>query len=114
MAKDGADPDPINQEMGRRVAEERRARGWTQKQLAENTGWSEADADAGKARGMSPSRIANYEQGERRFSLEEAEMFATAFGDLPSAYFMCVVDRREASALAALRATPGPKTVARL
>lgn len=101
MAKD-APTDPVGVEMGRRIATERTNRGWTQKQLAERTGWLEADADEGKARGLSPSRIANYEQGTRRLDLEEAQILADAFDALHPAYFLCAVDERQARVLYAL------------
>jgi transcriptional regulator with XRE-family HTH domain len=65
MANNG-DPDPIGLEMGRRIRVERTAKNWTQEELAKATGWRQADADEGKALGLSPSRIANYEQGTRR------------------------------------------------
>jgi transcriptional regulator with XRE-family HTH domain len=55
--------DPVAVEMGRRIAELRVARDWTQRELAQATGWNEQDADDSAAKGLSPSRIANYEQG---------------------------------------------------
>lgn len=103
--------DRIGMEMGRRLAACRRARGWTQKELAEATGWSEDAADAGEARGLSPSRIANYEQGERRVGHEEAAIFAGVF-DIHQAYFLGAIDEVEARVLAALKPGPAPLAAA--
>lgn len=94
--------DPIAKEMGRRLAESRTARGWTQAQLAKLTGWRLEDAEAGKAKGISPSRIGNYEQGTRRFKNEEAEILGEVFG-LPAAYFLVVLDEHEAEVIIAMR-----------
>ena len=94
--------DPIAKEMAKRVRDQRKARKWTQLELAEATGWTAADDDAGKAKGYSPSRIGNYEQGIRRLGIEEAEVFEDTFG-LPSAYFLTVIDEREAQVVAAMR-----------
>ena len=99
---DGMAKDDIGSEMGRRIAEARKARGWTQKELAEQTGWSESAADDGSAAGFSPSRIGNYEQGERRVSNEEAEVFAQVFG-LHPAYFLAAISEQEARVLSAMR-----------
>lgn len=95
--------DPIAIEMGRRIAEERKARGLTQEQLAALTGWKPDEDEHADGRGLSPSRIANYEQGSRRIGNEEAEIFATAFPGLPPAYFMALIDVREARVLYAMR-----------
>lgn len=94
--------DPIALEMGRRLAECRDARGWTQAKLAAETGWTVEDAEAGQAKGLSPSRIANYEQGLRRIGHEEAEIFGRIFAK-PAAYFLVVIDEHEAEILIAMR-----------
>ncbi len=70
----------------------------SQTDLARLTGWSE---DAPKD-GLSPSRIANFEQGTRRIGHEEATAFESVFG-IPAAYFMDVLDAKEAGAIAVLR-----------
>jgi transcriptional regulator with XRE-family HTH domain len=106
-------PDPIGAEMGRRIAGQRVSRGWTQRRLAEETGWKQEDADVGRAQGLSPSRIANYEQGERRIDLEEAEIFARIFDGLTSAYFLGALDERESRVIHAMRHELPKKTVVR-
>jgi transcriptional regulator with XRE-family HTH domain len=72
--------------------------GWTQTDLAKATGWSEAKSEAG----LSPSRIANFEQGTRRIGHEEAETFERVFG-IPAAYFLDMLDAKEASVIGTLR-----------
>jgi transcriptional regulator with XRE-family HTH domain len=99
----GRAADPVGIEMGRRIRALRLARGETQEQLAKATGWRITDADDGRARGLSPSRIANYEQGTRRIDIEEAEILARLSDGLTAAYFLCVVDEREARVLHAMR-----------
>jgi hypothetical protein len=74
----------------------------TQVEVSAETGWRQEDADHGKAIGISPSQLGNYEQGTRRFQQEEAEQFSRVFG-LPSAYFLVVIDDREAEVLMAIR-----------
>ncbi len=107
------DVDRVNKDNGKRIAGLRAARGWTQKDLAERTGWRQADEDEGRAKGISPSRLGNYEQGTRTLGVVEAEMLATAFGDFPSAYFMGVIDEREALVIQAMRHPPSsPKKAA--
>lgn len=108
----GDPTDPVGLEMGRRIRSERAARKWTQEDLAKATGWRQSEADEGTAKGLSPSRIANYEQGTRRIDNEEAEILASIFG-LPSAYFLGVVNDHEARVLQALRATPPPRAASR-
>lgn len=100
-------PDLIAKEMASRIREQRTARGWTQKQLAEATGWNQSDDDDGASKGFSPSRIGNYEQGTRRLGHEEAEVFGRTF-NLPAAYFLVAVDEHEAEVIAALRRKPTP------
>lgn len=95
-------PDAVTLEMARRLRQCRKARNWTQADVAKAIGWRQEDADQGKAVGISPSGIGNYEQGTRRFSNEEAEMFGRAF-DLPSAYFLVAVDEHEAEVILAMR-----------
>lgn len=108
MANGKEQPDPIGLEMGRRIRELRAARGETQEQLAKATGWRVADADVGKAKGLSPSRIANYEQGTRRIAVEEAEILASLSDGLTAAYFLCAATEREARVQYAMRATDYP------
>ena len=104
MAKD----DPIGIEMGKHLAAMRSALDLTQEQLAKQTGWTLAGDDDGRAAGLSPSRIANYEHGTRRIGVEEAEIFSAIF-HLPAAYFMCLITEAEAHVLQALRNPPTPK-----
>lgn len=70
----------------------------TQHQLSKATGYRPRKV------GLSPSQIGNFEQGTRRVRHEEAEILAAVFADYPAAYFMALVDKREARLLAALRA----------
>ena len=86
MAKPKQEKDAISIEMGKRLAKCRKSRGWSQAELAAQTGWTQEDADEGRAAGFSPSRIGNYEQGSRRFSNEEAELFGRVF-DLPTSWY---------------------------
>lgn len=95
--------DKIGIEMGRRIRAARLGHEWTQEDLAKATGWRQADADNGRANGLSPSRIANYEQGTRRLDNEEADILSRIFG-LPSAYFLAAIDAHEAQVLQAMRA----------
>lgn len=105
----GKDSDPIGAEMGRRIKLLRAARGETQEELAKATGWRLMDADNGRAKGLSPSRIANYEQGTRRINVEEAEILAALSDGLTAAYFLCVASEREARVLHAMRTEHPPK-----
>lgn len=102
MARDDKNGDPIAKEMGQRIAAARKERGWTQDRLAHETGWRQADADHGRARGLSPSRLGNYEQGTRRLDVEEAEILSGVFG-LPAAYFLAAITRYEADILVAIQ-----------
>jgi transcriptional regulator with XRE-family HTH domain len=63
---------------GRRVRATREDRNWTQKKLSDETG--------GK---LSPSRIANYEQGTRELGIQEAEILGKALHVQPG-YLMGV------------------------
>lgn len=94
--------DPVAVEMGRRLAKCRKELDWSQARLAGETGWTQEDADAGQAIGFSPSRIGNYEQGSRRFKIEEAELFGRIFGRSP-AYFLVLIDEREDDVIIAMR-----------
>ncbi len=92
------DDDAVAAERGSRLRQCRKALSWKQSDLARATGWSEKHPE----RGLSPSRIANFEQGTRRIGHEEAEMLERVFG-IPAAYFMALLDPKEAGAIAHLR-----------
>lgn len=92
------DTDSVAAERGSRLRQCRKALGWTQIDLAQATGWSEKRP----SEGLSPSRIANFEQGTRRLGHEEAETFEIVFG-YPAAYFMGMLTAKEAGAIALLR-----------
>jgi transcriptional regulator with XRE-family HTH domain len=94
--------DPVAKEMARRIKEYREARNWTQEELARATGWTQDDDDNGASKGLSPSRIGNYEQGTRRLGVEEAEILCAVFGP-PSGYFLTVLDEHEAMVLTVVR-----------
>lgn len=101
-----APPDKLAIECGKRIVECRKDRGMTQEQLSVATGYRPRRA------GLSPSQIGNFEQGTRRIGYEEAEILAGIFKDYPAAYFMGLVDKREAKLLVVLRTenNPLPKT----
>lgn len=101
-----APPDKIALEGGRRIVECRNERGMTQLELSKATGYRLHRG------GLSPSQISNFEQGTRRIGHEEAELLARVFTDYPAAYFMGLVDKREAKLLVVLRTenNPAPKT----
>ena len=61
---------------GHRIKDRRVERGWTQRELSERTGHK-----------LSPSRIANYEQGTREPGIQEAEILAQAM-HVQAAYLM--------------------------
>lgn len=92
------DNDVVAAERGFRLRQCRKALEWTQTDLAQATGWSAQRP----AKGLSPSRIANFEQGTRRLGHEEAETLESVFG-YPAAYFMAMLDAKEAGAIALLR-----------
>jgi transcriptional regulator with XRE-family HTH domain len=94
--------DRVAKEMARRIRDHRLAREWTQEELAIATGWTQDDDDNGASKGLSPSRIGNYEQGTRRLGVEEAEILCAVFGP-PAGYFLTVLDEHEAQVLAAIR-----------
>jgi transcriptional regulator with XRE-family HTH domain len=94
--------DAIAVERGARLKRARKAKDWTQDQLARRTGWA-PDRPTG---GLSPSRIANFEQGTRRIGHEEAAVFESVF-QVPAAYFMVLLDHREADIIATLRGLTG-------
>lgn len=93
-----ADLDPVAVERGARLRRCRLAMDWTQAELSLETGWTPEDPDTG----LSASRIGNFEQGTRRIGHEEAEMFGRVF-EIPAAYFMALIDAKEAEVIAALR-----------
>lgn len=100
-----ADAHPIAIERGSRLKQCRKAKGWTQEELALATGWTTKEPTLG----LSPSRIANFEQGTRRIGHEEAEVFQRVF-EIPAAWFMALLDEREADILATLRGLSGRAT----
>lgn len=99
--------DPVAAEMGRRLRAEREFKSWTLDRLALETGWTQADADNGKAVGLSPTRLGNYERGERALGHAEAEILAEVFG-LHAAYFLAAIDEYEANVLLAIKKGPKP------
>ena len=97
--------DPVAVERGQRLRSTRERVGMTQQQVSAATGWTDIPGSPG----LSPSRIANYEQGTRRIDVEEAEVLASVFHAYPAAYFLCVVDEQEAKMLQLMRhKTPHP------
>lgn len=91
--------DPIAQEMGRRIYEERVKRGWSQYELGAATGY---DHKADNPVGISGSAIGNYEQGTRRITIDRALIFERVFG-LPAAYFLCLLSKEEALIIKTMR-----------
>lgn len=81
-------------ETGKRLREERKARGWSQAELAARC--------RGIGTGLTPAAIGNYEQGTRVISREKARILEAVFG-LPSAYFLGELTKEEALIIAALR-----------
>lgn len=87
-------------------------RDWTQEELSKRTGWTAARPSRAQKNALAASRLANFEQGTRRVGLEEAEILARVFGDLPAPYWMGVISEQEAAVLAAMRQgkkTDGPE-----
>lgn len=93
--------DPLSVEMGRRLREAREGREWSQEKLAEATGWSPEHPH----KGVHPSSIAMYERGERRVSIESAQAFSQIF-ELPSPYWLALIDQYEADVLMAIQKRP--------
>lgn len=89
--------DEIARECGLRLRECREAAHMTQHQLSRATGYRVRKG------GLSPSQIGNFEQGTRRIGHEEADILTRIFSDYPAAYFMGLVDKREAEIIILLR-----------
>lgn len=100
--------DHTAQLSGQRIRAARDARGWTQEQLARQTGWVTHEPSRAQRSALAPSRIANFEQGTRRVGLEEAQILAATFGDFPAPYWMGVISEQEAAVLAAMRRPGAP------
>lgn len=81
-------------ELGRRVKEEREARGWTQAELHRRCRRFDG--------GISPGAIGNYEQGTRPVSMRKAKILEAVF-NLPAAYFLGLLTKEEALVISALR-----------
>jgi transcriptional regulator with XRE-family HTH domain len=96
---------PLWVEMGRRVREARKARGWSQVRLAEETGWSLDHPH----RGIHPSSVAMYERGERQVPVEAAQAFSKIFG-LPPPFWLALIDEHESDVLLALQKRPRTAT----
>lgn len=88
---------------GQRIRDARERRGWTQEQLAKETGWTDTKPSRAQPTALAPSRIANFEQGTRRVGLEEAEILARTFRDYPAPYWMGVISEQEGAVIAAMR-----------
>jgi transcriptional regulator with XRE-family HTH domain len=101
-------PDPVATLSGARIRKAREARHWSQKDLAEQTGWVSHKPSRAQRMSLAPSRIANFEQGTRRVGLEEARILTTALGEFPAPYWMGVISEQEAAVLAALRRSEPP------
>lgn len=104
--KNGKDArDPLDMEMGRRLRLAREARGWSQEKMAEQSGWK---PDKPVPRGaMHPSSVAMYERGERRLPIEIAQTLSRVF-ELPTPYWLAVIDEYEAEVLQAIQKRPRP------
>ncbi len=94
--------DPLAMESGARLKKCRDAVGWTQKELAQQTGWTDRKPDGAQRMSLSPSRIGNFEQGLRRIGAEEAMILERVF-HVPAPYFMGALNERETDVIAALR-----------
>ncbi len=78
-------------EIGSRIREARTQRAWTLDELSLFTD-----------RAITPSRLANYENGIRRPGIEEAEALATAFGDVSAAWLLTLDGERRSGAGSAI------------
>lgn len=96
--------DPIALLSGKRIREARKARGMSQEELSKATGWTALKPSQAQRQALSPTRIANFEQGTRRVGVEEADILSRVLG-FPLPYWMGVVSEQEATVLAALRKT---------
>lgn len=94
--------DPVAIETGRRVKQCRKALNLTQKGLSKLTGYKE------RKEGLSPTQIANFEQGTRRIRFEEAEILASVFDQLLAGYFMNALTEQECRVLIAMRTKDNP------
>lgn len=74
-------------EIGTRIREARTRHTWTLEDLSRFTGQA-----------ITPSRLANYENGIRRPDIEEAETLADVFGDVSAAWILTLDGERAASA----------------
>jgi len=72
----------IKEEIGRRICEARKAKGLTRKALAESTD------------DLKPSRINNWERGDRTPGPEEIKQLAKAL-DISPAFLMCLTDEKQ-------------------
>ena len=72
-------------EIGSRIREARTQRVWTLEELSRFTD-----------RAITPSRLANYENGIRRPDIEEAEALADVFGNVSAAWLL-TLDRERAA-----------------
>lgn len=105
--KDDEGKDEIAMRSGKRIRACRQEHGWSQEELAKQTGYV---VDETKVGASSPSSIGMYEQGRRRIGFEEAEVFAKLFPEWPHpAYFMGVITDKEARVLIALGEAPRTK-----
>ena len=93
---------------GERIRKAREAHGWTQKEMAVRTGWVKHRPSQDQKSALSPSRIANFEQGTRRVGHEEAQILATLFVSFPAPYWMGVLSEQEAAVIAAMRRPAAP------
>lgn len=99
-----SDRDSIAATSGRRIVAARKAREWSQEALAEATGWTAAQPSQAQPNALSPSRIANFEQGTRRVGVEEAAILSRVLG-FPPPYWMGVISEQEAAVIETLRKT---------
>lgn len=97
--------DPIGIEMGRRLRKARKARGWSQTALAQQTGY---DPDS-PGKGVHPSSIAMYERGQQRITHEAAREFERVL-DMPIAYWLNAVDEFTAGLIVAASKRPTTAT----